>query len=70
MHKKKRGESFRMSTNLIEQKGTEDSIQRRRTLGKNLLGKIRVKDLSLKKLVYEKIIPPLHLQIPNMRDFL
>ena len=33
MHKKKRGESFRMSTNLIEQKGTEDSIQRR-TLGK------------------------------------
>ena len=69
MHKKKRGESFRMSTNLIEQKGTEDSIQRR-TLGKNLLGKIRVKDLSLKKLVYEKIIRPLHLQIPNMPDFL
>ena len=69
MHKKKRGESFRMSTNLIEQKGTEDSIQRR-TLGKNLLGKIRVKDLSLKKLVYEKIILPLHLQIPNMPDFL
>ena len=38
MHKKKRGESFRMSTNLIEQKGTEDSIQRRtleKPFGKN-----------------------------------
>ena len=39
MHKKKRGESFRMSTNLIEQKGTADSIQRRRTLGKKPFGK-------------------------------